>query len=270
MEMKMIDCPAPVAAQHSGRMGIVDHHDGAIFFRHFNQSRKGADVALHRENTICNQKLAAGNRSQFLEYPARRRCVFVGEDVNLGFRQPAAIDNAGVVQLVGNDVIFGGEDRGNRAGVGGESGLKYHAGFDVLEARDALLQLHVQRHGAGDGPDGARSRAVFPGGLDRRFNQLGVSRQPEVVVRSEIDDLAAIETRFGGARRFQHTQALVRARLPPRVQLRAEIRQRIGQRQTFSGTTNGARYGRVNIAVASLSPLQSKFSESNSTVRPRR
>src|SRR5215469_7592127 len=93
-------------------------------------------------------------------------------------------------------------------------------------------------------------------------------RQSEIVVRRQVDDFAAVEPGFGGAGRFQHAQALVGARLPPGLQLRAQVRQRIGQRQTFSGTTNGARYFRVNMAVASASPLQLRLSASNSSVRP--
>ena len=37
---------------------------------------------------------------------AARAGILVREDVNLGSRQPAAVDDAGVIQRVGNDVIF--------------------------------------------------------------------------------------------------------------------------------------------------------------------
>ena len=59
-----------------------------------------------------------------------------------------------MVQFVGDDVILGTKDRRNGAGVGREPRLEHHGGFDVLEARDALLELHVQAHGAGDGAHG--------------------------------------------------------------------------------------------------------------------
>src|SRR5690348_10358593 len=94
--------------------------------------------------------------------------------------------------------------------------------------------------------------------------------EPEVIVRGEIDDFAPVEARLGRAGRFQHPQPLIGSGLAPILQLRAKVRQRIGQCQTFSGTTNGARYFRVNMAVASGSPLQSRFSASNSRVRPTR
>ena len=73
------------------------------------------------------------------------------EDLNLGAGQAGAVDDDGVVQLVGDDEVFFAQHRRHRAGIGGESGLEDHAGFDVFEARDLLFQLHVDFHGAGDG-----------------------------------------------------------------------------------------------------------------------
>src|SRR5579872_350788 len=128
----------------------------------------------------------------------------------------------------------------------------------------------MQRHSAGDGAHGARPCAILTRGFYRRFNELGMRGQPEIVVRGQIDDLSAIEARFGGAGRFENTQTLVCARLPPGLELGAEVRERIRQFQTFSGMTKGARYFRVNIAVASASPLQFRFSASNSMLRPSR
>jgi len=74
-----------------------------------------------------------------------------------------------VVQLVGNYVIFRTEHGGNGAGVGGEAGLEDDAGFDVFEFGDASLQFHVEVHSAGDGANGAGTRAVFAGGLRWRL-----------------------------------------------------------------------------------------------------
>ena len=66
--------------------------------------------------------------------------VLVREDVDLGAREAAAVDDAGVVELVGDDVVVLAEDGGDGAGVGGEAGLKDDAGFDVLEGGDAALR----------------------------------------------------------------------------------------------------------------------------------
>jgi hypothetical protein len=60
-----------------------------------------------------------------------------------------------VIERVGNDEVFFAEKCGDGSGIGCESGLKDDAGFDILEAGNLFLQLHVNFHGAGDGANGA-------------------------------------------------------------------------------------------------------------------
>ena len=81
--------------------------------------------------------------------------IFVAEDFDLGAGEARAVDDAGVVELVGEDEVFFAEDGGDGAGVGGESGLEDDAGLDVLEGGDLFFELHVDAHGSGDGADGA-------------------------------------------------------------------------------------------------------------------
>ncbi len=132
----------------------------------------------------------------------------MAEDVDLGFRESAAVDDAGVIQLVGDDVIFGRQNRRHGSGVRGESGLKHDAGLDVLERRDAPLQFHVQAHGAGDGPNRAGACAVASRGVDLGFDQLGMIRETQIVVRGEIDYFFAVESRDRFARGFEFAQML--------------------------------------------------------------
>ena len=82
-------------------------------------------------------------------------CVFVAEDFNLGTREAGAVDDAGVIELVGEDEVLFAEDGGDGAGVGGEAGLEDDAGLDAFEGCDLLLELHVDAHGSGDGADGS-------------------------------------------------------------------------------------------------------------------
>ena len=77
--------------------------------------------------------------------------IFVPKDQNLGAREASAVNNAGVVELIGDDEIFFAKNGRDRARVGGKARLKDHAGFHILEARDFFFQLHVNFHGAGDG-----------------------------------------------------------------------------------------------------------------------
>ncbi len=118
--------------------------------------------------------------------------IFVAEDLDLGAREPRAVDDAGVVELVGEDEVFFAEDRADGAGVGREAALEDHAGLDILEARDLFLELHVDAHGAGDGAHRARAHAVGARGGERGLNELGVVGEAEVVVAGEVDHFAAV------------------------------------------------------------------------------
>ena len=190
--------------------------------------RQRADVAVHGENAVGDQQLVAGLVLDFIQQLFGVRHILVAEDFDLGAREPRAVDDAGVVQLVGDDEILFAQDRRHRARIRGKSGLEDHAGFDVLEARDLFFQLHVDLHGAGNGAHRARADAVLARRLQRGFAQLGVRRQPEIVVRREIDDLLAVE---GAHRRLlvvEHAQLEVGALLLEVIQLVGEERERIG------------------------------------------
>ena len=79
------------------------------------------------------------------------RDIFVVEDKNFGAGQTRAVDDRGVIELVGDDEVVFAQHRRHRSRIGGESGLEDDASFDILEARDFFLQLHVDFHGAGNG-----------------------------------------------------------------------------------------------------------------------
>ncbi len=59
MAAEVIDAAAAVAAQNAGGMRIVDHHDGAILLGQIGEFVNRADVAVHRENAIGDEQLAA-------------------------------------------------------------------------------------------------------------------------------------------------------------------------------------------------------------------
>src|SRR5690242_5402263 len=132
-----------------------------------------------------------------------------------------------MVQRVGDDVVLRPENGRYRTGVGGESGLEDDARLDVFEPRDPLFKLHVDGHGSGDRSHRARSYAVSPRGFERRFAQFAMRGQPEVVVRGEIDYLAAVEARYGRALRLQYTQRLICTGSPPGGKLFSKVSKRV-------------------------------------------
>ncbi len=149
--------------------------------------------------------------------------VFVAEDFDPGAGEARAVDDAGVVELVGEDEVFFAEDGGDGAGVGGEAGLEDDAGFDAFEAGDFFFELHVDAHGAGDGADGAGANAVLLRGGDGGFAEFGVVAEAEVVVGGEVDDLAAVVVADGALFVVEDAEFEVGAALAEFVQLRGEV-----------------------------------------------
>ena len=133
-----------------------------------------------------------------------------------------------MVQLVGDDDVVLGEDGGDRAGVGGEAALEDDGGLGLLELGEPALELHVDRHRAGDRAHRAGADAELLERVERPLPQSRMRRQPEVVVRREVDDLAAVDRRARGLLVVEHAQAAVEPLRLERVQFVAEKCERIG------------------------------------------
>ena len=228
VQIEMVDGAAAVAAQYAGGMGVVNHHDGAVLLGMLDQLRQRTDVAIHGEDAVGDQKLVAGRGGEVGENAAGGFVIFVREDVDFGAGETGTVDDACVIELVGDDVILRTEHGGDGPRVGGEAGLEDDAGFDVLESGDAALQFHVEVHGAGDGADGAGARAVFSCGFDGGFDEFGVGGESEIVVGGEVDDFFAVEAGFGGAGAFEDAEALVGAGAFPVFELLAEVGKGVG------------------------------------------
>ena len=124
MQAKMIHRPAAVAAKDAGRVGVVDHHDRAVPFGNFHQSGQRSDIAVHGEHAVGDQQLAPRLVREIAEQTIGRGHIAMRKNVDLRPREPAAIDDAGVIQRVGDDMILRSENGRNRACVRGETGLK--------------------------------------------------------------------------------------------------------------------------------------------------
>src|SRR5579862_394796 len=191
--IEMVHSAAAAAAEHAAGVRVVHHHDAVVFFGQVAQLRQRGDVAIHRKDAVGNDELLAGEAGVFLQDTVAVFYVLVLKHFDGGAGQTRSINDGGMIQFVGDDQVFFTEHSGNRAGIGGESGLKDHAGFDVFELGDLFFQLHVELHGSGNGADGASARAKFLGSLNRGFPERLVGGEAEIVVRGQVDDFSAVE-----------------------------------------------------------------------------
>ena len=196
--MEVINGTATVAAEDARGMGVVDHHDCAVLFCKRRELVDRPDVTVHGEDSVGDEESVAGLVLNFFEQLFGVSDVFVAEDSDLGFGETSAVDDAGVVEFVGQDEVVLTEDAGDGAGVGGEAGLKDDTGLDALERGDLLFEFHVNVHRASDGADGAGAYAEFLGGCDGGFFKFGVIAKAEVVVGGEVNDALAVIGTDGG------------------------------------------------------------------------
>ena len=95
------DRAAPARAERAGGVRLVDHQPAAVVAGQPHQVLQRGDVAVHREDAVGDDQRAAAPR--LAQPPGQVLDVAVAVDEGLGPRQPAAVDDAGVVELVGED-----------------------------------------------------------------------------------------------------------------------------------------------------------------------
>src|SRR5262249_56724553 len=97
-----------------------------------------------------------------------RRDVAVGVDVHGGARQAAAVDDAGVVERVAEDLVTAADEGADRADVGLVARGKEQRRLGTLEGGELALDLDVEIEVAGDQPRRPRSASPAAGGLASR------------------------------------------------------------------------------------------------------
>jgi len=106
---------------------------------------------------------------------------------DFGPAQTAAVDDAGMVQLIGEDQVFRPDESGNRGQIGCETALKSHTSLGILERCQRLFQLNMQACGPGNGTDRPRPHAVRLDALLRRLAYARMVGQPQIVVGAKVE-----------------------------------------------------------------------------------
>ena len=89
MQVEVVDGAAAVAAQHARGVRVVDHHDRAIFLGQRAKAGQRADVAVHGEDAVGDEQLAAGLVLDRSSCSSAWVSVLVAENLDLGTREPA-------------------------------------------------------------------------------------------------------------------------------------------------------------------------------------
>ena len=106
---------------------------------------------------------------------------------HLRFRQPAGVDDGGMVQgIAENKVVGASRQGGDHSEVGAESRLDHDGCLRTLEGGEFLFQFYVGAHGPCYRSYCTRTDAVLIGVFLHLGDQPGIVAEAEVVVGAEV------------------------------------------------------------------------------------
>jgi hypothetical protein len=197
----VVDRPAAAPAEHARRVSVVDHDGRAVFLRRIDDAGQRRDVTVHREDAVGDdedepERLAGAavtglpGRAQDL---AKGSDVGVRKDLPRRLREPHAVDDRGMVELVGHDQVRLAGDRREHARVRREPALERQHRLDVLEPCEVRFEVLVEGHRPGDRSHRSGTRPVQPHRVERGLSQSRVVGQPEIVVGREADEAPVVD-----------------------------------------------------------------------------
>ena len=231
--------PRPPGPERAGPVRVVDHHPHVVAPRQLDDLLERRDVAVHREHAVGHDQRAAA--VGVAQPPREVLDVAVAVDERLRAREPAAVDDRGVVELVGeHDLALARERRDRRRGSRGSPSRTGPALCVPLNDASPLLQPPVQRHVARHEPRRARADAPAHRGVRRRLAHARVVRQPEVVVRAQQQDGLAVEDDARPLRTAHHAHAAIQAELLELVQSVLQIQH---EAPVYAAERSSPRFG---------------------------
>src|SRR5690606_19720598 len=109
-------------AQYAFAVRVVHHRHDAVLFGDFDQRGERRDIAIHAEHAVADDQ-AAAILGGLRDFAAQVVHVIMGVGDDGRTREAAAIDDAGVVERVGEDDVSLADKAGNGGEIGGEAGL---------------------------------------------------------------------------------------------------------------------------------------------------
>ena len=168
-------------------MRLVDEDARAVTLGHVHDLGQDADVAVHRVDAFHHHQLLPAHPAQ-LAFQVHG--VVVAEEDGLGLGQDGPVHDRRVRVLIAEDVVARAHDGGDEADVRAVPGREQDGRFLVLELGHGLGQLHVDVEGAGEDRRTGGAEAVPLQGLYRRLLDFRPVRNAQIVVRSQVDELA--------------------------------------------------------------------------------
>ena len=125
-------------ADEADGVGVIDHHECVVLVGEVADLFEPGDVAIHGEDAVSGDEAMARASGVFqLGFEVVHIAVLVS--ILGGFTEANAVDDAGVVELVRNDGVFGFEQGFEEASVGVEAGAVEDGVIHGQEIAEALF-----------------------------------------------------------------------------------------------------------------------------------
>jgi hypothetical protein len=134
---------APTRPQRADGVGLVDNKGCPVFGGQGCEVCQGSDVTVHTEERLGDDELPASGRCEREQTLLGRGEVEMAIEAQPGTREPAGIDNAGMVGVVAEDKVAGSCEGRKNAQVGLVSGGEEEHGLHVEEGRKFGLKFTV-------------------------------------------------------------------------------------------------------------------------------
>ena len=139
---------AAAGAERARAVGVVDDRAQAVALGELDDLGQRGDVAVHREHAVGDDQGAPA--LGLADAPPEVLHVAVVIDEHLRAREPAAVDERSVVELIGEDHVAGTRQRGDGAGVGQVPRSEQQGALATRERGQAILQPAMDGHRARD------------------------------------------------------------------------------------------------------------------------
>ena len=190
-QAEMVGRAAAVVAHDAEAVGIVDHQRGVVLLAKLHQLRDRGDVAFHRIDAVHHDEFRRAWLRD-LQFLLKFIHIVVGELEYAAEGKPAAVDDAGVVERIEEDVTVAEAQAGDDAQVYLETGAIGHGFFFADQFGEFLFEGQVDVECSIKEPRAGAAGPVFADGLDGGLFETGIVGQSQIGIRAEHQHILSI------------------------------------------------------------------------------
>jgi len=190
LDPEMLRSAAPQLTEYADTVGVIHHQPSAVALLDFDDFWKLRDVSLHRKDAVDDDELAfvVGDIGQLLLEICH---VVVQVFVGLAEGQPAAVDQARVVEAVGQRDVRALQQARENAEIDLETRREREHVLASQKLCESFFEFEVDVERAVEQPRARAAGSEHGEGHRSGFLHLWVVGEPEVVVRAQHDEFFA-------------------------------------------------------------------------------